>query len=104
MSILLIIDNLKCVLFFQKGQLARESSDSDSGASASIVSSTWHSVPGFVTKVGPKQGKRASWIGASGDQTFFKLDESLINEKQFQNSTVIASNSYFGECKLNYFF
>jgi len=57
-----------------------------------------------VTKVGPKQGKRASWIGASGDQTFFKLDESLINDKQFQNSTVIASNSYFGECKLNYFF
>ena len=64
-------------------------------ASASAV--PWHAVPAFVTRVGPKQGKRASWIGASGDQTFIKLDESLINEKQFQHSKLIASNNYFGE-------
>ena len=85
--------------YFQKGQLARASSNSDlAAASASVASSIpWHAVPAFVNRVGPKQGKRASWIGASGDQTFIKLDESLINEKQFQHSTVIASNNYFGE-------
>ena len=46
--------------------------------------------------IGPKCGKRASWIGASGDQTFFKLEESLVSEEEFHHSTVLASDHYFG--------
>lgn len=64
-----------------------------SGASAVV----WHSIPGFVTRIGPKRGKRASWIGASGDQTFFKLEESLVSEEEFRHSTVLASDHYFGK-------
>jgi E3 ubiquitin-protein ligase MYCBP2 len=29
--------------------------------------------------VGAKFGRRATWVDASGDQTFLKIDESLIN-------------------------
>ncbi|KAK4016037.1 hypothetical protein OUZ56_031000 [Daphnia magna] len=75
-----------------KGQLAREASDSNQCSASPII---WHSVPGFVTRIGPKCGKRASWIGASGDQTFFKLEESLISETEFHHSTVLASDHYF---------
>lgn len=82
-----------CLLTFQKGQLAREASDSNQCSASPII---WHSVPGFVTRIGPKCGKRASWIGASGDQTFFKLEESLISETEFHHSTVLASDHYFG--------
>ncbi len=49
-----------------------------------------------MTHIGPKCGKRASWIGASGDQTFFKLEESLVSEEEFHHLTVLASDHYFG--------
>ncbi|XP_046440285.1 E3 ubiquitin-protein ligase MYCBP2-like isoform X2 [Daphnia pulex] len=75
-----------------KGQLARDPSNIDHCGASSIV---WHSVPGFVTHIGPKCGKRASWIGASGDQTFFKLEESLVSEEEFHHSTVLATDHYF---------
>lgn len=79
--------------WLQKGQLARDPSNIDHCGASSIV---WHSVPGFVTHIGPKCGKRASWIGASGDQTFFKLEESLVSEEEFHHSTVLATDHYFG--------
>ena len=79
----------------QKGQLARDASDAEECAAGSS-SSAWHSVPGLVKNIGPKEGKRATWIGASGDQTFLKLDESLVNEDQFKRSTVISSDNCFG--------
>lgn len=54
----------------QKGQLGRL---------PSAIDYCWNSSPGLVPNLGPQHGRRASWIGASGDYTFFKLDESLIN-------------------------
>ncbi|PRD32149.1 UNVERIFIED_CONTAM: Mycbp2, partial [Trichonephila clavipes] len=39
----------------------------------------WNAVPGLIHNIGTKFGRRATWIGASGDQTFVKIDESLIN-------------------------
>lgn len=53
-------------------------------------------MPGFVTDIGPRRGKRASWIRAFGDQTFIKLDESLVSDEQFNRSTILASKQYFG--------
>lgn len=40
-------------------------------------------------------GKRACWIGASGDQTFVKLSASLISDEQFASSSILASDKYF---------
>lgn len=39
----------------------------------------WNCHPIEVMGIGPNYGKKASWIGASGDQTFIKTDESLVN-------------------------
>ena len=39
----------------------------------------WYAKPNFLSKVGPHVGRTATWIGASGDQTFTKIDESLIS-------------------------
>lgn len=30
-----------------------------------------------------------------------KLDESLVTDEQFEQSTILASNDYFGNIKLN---
>uniref|UniRef100_A0A8D8RF51 RCR-type E3 ubiquitin transferase n=1 Tax=Cacopsylla melanoneura TaxID=428564 RepID=A0A8D8RF51_9HEMI len=68
----------------QKSQLARETgSDRRDGSS--------HNVPGLVAGVGPLYGKRAIWIAASGDQTFIKVDESLISTSSLLSSTLMAN-------------
>ncbi|CAH1132864.1 unnamed protein product [Ceutorhynchus assimilis] len=51
----------------------------------------WYSIPGAIPNVGPRHGRRATWVGASGDQTFLKLDESLINSVSIAKSTVTAN-------------
>jgi len=54
-----------------------------------------------VKEIGSKRGRRATWIGAYGDQTFMKLDESLVTDEQFEQSTILASNDYFGNMELS---
>ena len=44
-----------------------------------------------------KHGRRATWIGASGDQTFLKIDESLINAHTLAMSSVFANQSCIGK-------
>lgn len=56
----------------------------------------WYSIPGPIPNIGPRHGRKATWVGASGDQTFLKLDESLINSVSLSKSTVTANKNYIG--------
>ncbi|XP_017786826.1 PREDICTED: E3 ubiquitin-protein ligase MYCBP2-like isoform X2 [Nicrophorus vespilloides] len=88
---------------YQKGQLGRSpppnspTDTSKPGQSSSIKypnpRSPWYSTPGSIPNVGPKHGRRATWVGASGDQTYLKIDESLINSVSLSKSTVTANNN-----------
>ncbi|XP_054731353.1 E3 ubiquitin-protein ligase highwire isoform X3 [Anastrepha obliqua] len=51
----------------------------------------WHCAPGAVFGLGPSFGKKATWIGASGDQTFIKIDESLITTHMLPKVNVVAN-------------
>ena len=50
---------------------------------------------------GAKHGRRATWIGGSGDQTYIRIDESLINAHSLNRSTIVANHSAIG--KMFYF-
>lgn len=43
--------------------------------------------------IGPNFGKKATWIGASGDQTFFKIDESLITGPMLSKVNIVADKN-----------
>ncbi|KAH1008686.1 hypothetical protein HUJ05_009221, partial [Dendroctonus ponderosae] len=85
----------------EKGQLGRlpspvgpESSQLGQSSSSSRYANPrtpWYSIAGAIPNVGPRQGRRATWVGASGDQTFLKLDESLINSVSLSKSIVTAN-------------
>lgn len=45
----------------------------------------------FYSGVGSTFGKRATWIGANGNQTFIKIDESLITSQMLPNMRVTAN-------------
>ncbi|KAG5884565.1 hypothetical protein JTB14_006591 [Gonioctena quinquepunctata] len=85
----------------QKGQLGRSpqnastQEDTQPGNSScsrySNPRTPWYSIPGLIPNIGPRHGRRATWVGASGDQTFLKLDESLINSISISKSTVTAN-------------
>lgn len=91
----------------QKGQLGREvpqstvlettqaSNSPNTGCSSrySNPRNPWYSAPGAMPNVGPRHGRRATWVGASADQTFIKIDESLINSVSLAKSTVIANRN-----------
>lgn len=49
-----------------------------------------------MLSVGPKHGRRATWVGASGDQTFLRIDESLINAHTLSRSNIFANQSCIG--------
>lgn len=95
------------MFFQQKGQLGRSPNNSQfqdssqpgnsSNFHGSNIRSPWYSVPGPIPNIGQKHGRRATWIGASGDQTFIKLDESLINATSISKSTVTANKYTIGE-------
>ncbi|XP_025833228.1 E3 ubiquitin-protein ligase MYCBP2-like, partial [Agrilus planipennis] len=53
----------------------------------------WYAIPTPIPNIGSRYGRRATWIGASGDQTFLKIDESLINSVSLAKSTVTANKS-----------
>ncbi|XP_074033015.1 MYC binding protein highwire isoform X2 [Leptinotarsa decemlineata] len=83
----------------QKGQLGRSPNSSQDATQPGNSSSSrysnprtpWYSIPGLIPNIGPRHGRRATWVGASGDQTFLKLDESLINSISISKSTVTAN-------------
>ncbi|XP_024084698.1 E3 ubiquitin-protein ligase MYCBP2 isoform X3 [Cimex lectularius] len=81
----------------QKGQLGRGTMSVSGGEGTSkridFGRSPWHSIPGSVSWVGPRQGRRATWVGASADQTYLKVDESLINSVSLSHSTIMANRT-----------
>lgn len=78
---------------FQKGQLGRVAPQSDAGEGSSRGRCPWYSVPGLVPGVGPRLGRRATWVGASADVTYIKLDQSLINTHNLSASAVVANSN-----------
>ncbi|XP_042905925.1 E3 ubiquitin-protein ligase MYCBP2 isoform X1 [Parasteatoda tepidariorum] len=88
---------------FQKGQLRRgpphsslEENKKDRRKSERDKDATWSAIPGAVPNIGTKYGRRATWIGASGDLTFVKIDESLINSHNLSKSSVVCNKSCIG--------
>lgn len=51
----------------------------------------WNCIPAPVNGVGPCYRKKACWISASGDQTFIKIDESLVNANSLSKISVAAN-------------
>lgn len=94
------------IVHFQKGQLGRSPNGSSpqdvpqpgnsSSSKYSNPRTPWYSIPGLIPNIGPRHGRRATWVGASGDQTFLKLDESLINSVSISKSTVTANKHSIG--------
>ena len=88
----------------QKGQLGRKSFKGHNDPSTSTTfgrknncyarhETPWYAIPGPVPGIGPNSGRRATWIGAAGDQTFIKVDESLINSLSLEQSTITGNKS-----------
>ncbi|XP_073976386.1 MYC binding protein highwire isoform X3 [Rhodnius prolixus] len=84
----------------QKSQLGRGMGSNGPGPAGEGSSkrtdpsrSPWHSIPGPLSWVGPRQGRRATWVGASADQTYLKVDESLINSVSLNQSTIMANKT-----------
>ncbi len=46
--------------------------------------------------IGAKHGRRATWVGASGDQSFLRIDESLISAHTLSRSTIVANPNCIG--------
>ncbi|XP_076065953.1 MYC binding protein highwire isoform X3 [Oratosquilla oratoria] len=78
---------------FQKGQLGRGPPQSEAGEGSSRGRCPWYAVPGLVQGIGPRVGRRATWVGASADTTFVKLDQSLINAHNLSAAAVVANSS-----------
>ncbi|EDM02456.1 pam, highwire, rpm 1 (predicted) [Rattus norvegicus] len=66
---------------FSKGQLGRPILDVP----------YWNAKPAPMPNIGSKYGRKATWIGASGDQTFLRIDEALINSHVLATSEIFAS-------------
>ncbi|XP_048349653.1 E3 ubiquitin-protein ligase MYCBP2 isoform X14 [Sphaerodactylus townsendi] len=71
---------------FSKGQLGRPILDVP----------YWNAKPASMPNIGSKYGRKATWIGASGDQTFLRIDEALINSHVLATSEIFASRHIIG--------
>ncbi|XP_064413761.1 E3 ubiquitin-protein ligase MYCBP2 isoform X3 [Latimeria chalumnae] len=71
---------------FSKGQLGRPILDMP----------YWNAKPAPMPNIGAKYGRKATWIGASGDQTFLRIDEALINSHVLATSEIFASKQIIG--------
>ncbi|XP_012285925.1 E3 ubiquitin-protein ligase MYCBP2 [Orussus abietinus] len=83
---------------YQKGQLGmncwggqNDGTNLSQSSRRSERSQPWHSFPNVVPNIGPRWGRRATWIGAAGDQTYVKIDE--INSICLTRSTVMANKN-----------
>ncbi|KAG8586246.1 hypothetical protein GDO81_005312 [Engystomops pustulosus] len=71
---------------FSKGQLGRPILDMP----------YWNAKPAPMPNIGAKYGRKATWVGASGDQTFLRIDEALINSHVLATSEIFASRHIIG--------
>ncbi|ETN59376.1 E3 ubiquitin-protein ligase highwire [Anopheles darlingi] len=79
---------------FHKGQLGREAPGGGvTGGGSDGGNFFWHCAPVAIDSFGPGTGRRASWIAASGDQTYIKVEESLINGAALAKYSVTADRT-----------
>lgn len=95
---------------YQKGQLGRLPTDSinnDPFANVNDLHSAenssnimvqrqrflWNCIPAPITAIGSSYRKKACWIQACGDQTFLKIDESLVNASSLSKISVAANKN-----------
>ncbi|VDH90727.1 E3 ubiquitin-protein ligase MYCBP2, partial [Mytilus galloprovincialis] len=78
----------------KSGALGRIGHDEAGGVKNKKTS--WYALPGPIPGIGARYGRRATWIGASGDQTFMRIDESLINAHILAASKVFANQTSIG--------
>uniref|UniRef100_A0A182TRI3 PHR domain-containing protein n=2 Tax=Anopheles melas TaxID=34690 RepID=A0A182TRI3_9DIPT len=79
---------------YHKGQLGREApGGGDRMDGAGEGNFFWHCAPVAIESFGPGTGRRASFIAASGDQTYIKVEESLINGAALAKYSVTADRS-----------
>ncbi|CAK9251744.1 unnamed protein product [Sphagnum jensenii] len=71
----------------QKGQLGR---------APSAIDFAWNAIPAIIPNIGQQYGRKATFISASGDHTFIKFDESLINPLSLSSARVIANRRCWG--------
>lgn len=57
----------------QQNSVAANSSSSSPSNRDNDRSQPWHSFPNIVPNIGSRWGRKATWIGASGDQTYVKV-------------------------------
>lgn len=53
----------------------------------------WNCIPAQITGIGPNYRKKVCWVSASGDQTFIKIDESIVNTESLANISVAANKN-----------
>ena len=98
----ILLDNGQVLTFgnHQKGQLGRNSPASDETLGSKLgansrkelaVRELWFAYPDAIPEIGLDCGRAATWIGASSDQTFIRVDETLINAKSLISSTIMAN-------------
>ena len=94
----ILLDNGQVCTFgnYQKGQLGREcinvhGKNSPDSREEICLQKLWFAFPDAISGIGNDHGRAATWIGASGDQTFIRVDETLINAKSLMNSTIMAN-------------
>ncbi|XP_064481849.1 E3 ubiquitin-protein ligase MYCBP2-like [Ornithodoros turicata] len=81
---------------YQKGQLGRGPGAEEGRRRGNRDAGPWHACPGAVPGIEVKQGRRATWVGASGDHTFVKLDEFLTSASSLAQCSVVANKNCIG--------
>ena len=61
------------------------------GRNPSAIDFSWNAIPAPIPNIGQQFGRKATFISASGDHTFIKFDESLINPLSLSSARVIAN-------------
>ncbi|CAB4068655.1 MYCBP2 [Lepeophtheirus salmonis] len=83
---------------YQRGQLGREEPPSEDKSLETreelAAKHLWFAISGLLPRVGPRHGRIATWIGASADQSFIKVDESLINAQSLVGSSIVSSRKH----------
>ncbi|KPP60387.1 hypothetical protein Z043_121621, partial [Scleropages formosus] len=89
-TVVLLMDGQVCTFgSFSKGQLGRPILDVP----------YWNAKPSLMPNIGAKCGRKATWVGASGDQTFLRIDEALINSHILATSEIFANKHIIGEVR-----
>ncbi|XP_037071412.1 E3 ubiquitin-protein ligase MYCBP2-like [Pollicipes pollicipes] len=91
----LLTDDGQVVTFgaYQRGQLGRSPPGAGPSAAANNL---WFASPEPVPGIGAQHGRKATWVGASGDQTFIRINENLVNAETLGVSTIIAGQNFLG--------